>query len=42
MTNLFVGLKHITFEDVGRTISGNVAKYLQILRVMRHIEYPGV
>ena len=38
MTYLFVGLKYVAFEYVGRSISGNVAEYLQVLRVMRDIE----
>lgn len=37
---LLLGLEDIAAEDIALSISGDVAKNLQILRVMRHVEYP--
>ncbi len=37
---LLLGLEHIAAEDITLSISRDVAENLQILGVMRHIEYP--
>ena len=42
MAHLLVGLEDITSESAVRKLSSDVAEYLHVLRVMRHIENPGV
>lgn len=37
---LFLGLEDIAAEDVALSVSGDVTENLQILGVMRHVEYP--
>lgn len=37
---LFLGLEDVTAEDVALSVSGDVTENLQILGVMRHVEYP--
>ncbi len=37
---LLLGLEHIAAEDITLSISRDVAENLQILGVMRHVEYP--
>lgn len=39
VSHLLLGLEHITAENIALTISGNVAEDLQILWVMRNVEY---
>jgi hypothetical protein len=38
-TYLFARLEDIALENVRRSVSGNVAEYLQILRVVGNVEY---
>lgn len=37
---LFLGLEDVAAEDVALSISSDVTENLQILGVMRHVEYP--
>lgn len=37
---LFLGLEDVAAEDVALSVSGDVTENLQILGVMRHVEYP--
>lgn len=39
---LFDGLEHGALETIGWTVPGDVAPYLQVLGVVRHIEYPTI
>lgn len=39
---LFEGLKYGAFETIARTVPGYVAPYLQVLGIVRHIEYPTI
>lgn len=39
-SHLFLGLEDVTTEDVALSVSGDVTENLQILGVMRHVEYP--
>ena len=38
---LLLGLEDVASEDVALSVSGDVAENLQILGVVRHVEYPG-
>jgi len=38
-TNLFVGFKHAALKNVCRAVASDIAEYLEILRVVRDIEY---
>lgn len=40
LSYLLLGLEDIAAENITLSISGYVAENLQILGVMRHIEYP--
>lgn len=37
---LFLGLEDVAAEDVALSVSSDVTENLQILGVMRHVEYP--
>jgi hypothetical protein len=37
---LLVGFEHVALEDVASAISRDVAEDLEVLRVMRDVEYP--
>ena len=37
---LFIWFKHIALEDIGGAVTSDVAPNLQVLGVMRHVEYP--
>lgn len=39
-SHLLLGLEDVAPEGVARTVSGNVAENLQVLRVVRHVENP--
>lgn len=41
-SHLFEGLEHGAFETIAWAVPGYVAPYLQILGIMRHIEYPTI
>lgn len=40
-SHLLLGLEDVAPEGVAGAVSGNVAENLQVLRVVRHVEYPG-
>lgn len=40
LSYLLLGLEDVAAEDVTLSVSCDVAENLQILRVMRHVEYP--
>ena len=37
---LFVGFEYIALEDIGLPVTGDVAEDLEVLRIVRNIEYP--
>lgn len=39
-TYFLLGLEDVAAEDITLSISGDIAENLQILGVMRHVEYP--
>ena len=39
-THLLVGLEDVAAEGIVRHLSGDVAEDLEVLRVVRHVEYP--
>lgn len=39
-THLFVTLEHRTLERVRTAVARNIAEYLKVAAIVRHIEYP--
>ena len=37
---LFIGFEHRAFETVGRAVPCDVAPYLQVLGIVRHVKNP--